>query len=193
MKKFLFSLMAILLAVGVVGAGAFALFSDVEKVEVGDISAGTLDLTVNDANPCTEHITLHDMKPGDSVCYEWVLKNTGTITGKCSIEFSQIINNDNGLTEPEQAAGDTSGGPTGGGELGAHLKYTVKYGGTTLILGTSILNSLGGQTLRPEPGLLAPGMGETVKVCLELLPEAGNIVQSDSVAFDIIFHLNQAP
>ncbi|GAH38715.1 unnamed protein product, partial [marine sediment metagenome] len=46
MRKILFSLIAILLAVGVVGAGAFAVFSDVEEVEQNVFTAGTLDLKV---------------------------------------------------------------------------------------------------------------------------------------------------
>ncbi|GAI07263.1 unnamed protein product, partial [marine sediment metagenome] len=126
MKKILFSLMAILLAVGVVGAGAFALFSDVEKVEVGDISAGTLDLTVNDQNPCTEHITVGDVYPGWWKKYEYTIANIGTLEGKLTVELSSIINKENGRTEPEIEAGDVYG-PLDG-ELGEYLELYVGIG-----------------------------------------------------------------
>ena len=196
MKKFLFSLMAILLAIGVVGAGAMAIFSDVEKVEVGDISAGTLDLTVGGENPCTEHITISNIAPGYSELVQLWLANTGSLDGELSVEISTITNNDNGLTEPESVVDSTAG--DGEGELGEYLKAKAAWyddPSTTTAFANQILNDIGGRTFTTSGNfaLLEAGETQSLKMVLELPEGTGNIVQSDSVEFDIIFHLDQTP
>ena len=79
MKKILFSLMAILLAVGLVGGGAFAYFFDVETSTGNVFSAGTIDIAVNGENPLESILVeLEDMKPCE---YEEVfvrVTNVGT-------------------------------------------------------------------------------------------------------------------
>ena len=79
MKKIIFSLMAILLAVGLVGAGAFAQFFDVETSEGNVFTAGTIDIEVNEENPLESVLVeLEDMKPCE---YEEVfvrVTNVGT-------------------------------------------------------------------------------------------------------------------
>jgi len=61
------------------------------------------------------------MKPGDDTgYYKWVLKNEGTLPGIVSVTFSVIVNDDNGLTEPESASDSTGGSDQG--ELGQYLK-----------------------------------------------------------------------
>jgi len=122
-KKILASVFVIgLLALGI-GWGTYALFSDTETSTGNTFTAGTLDLKVDGQDdPNVMHITLSNMKPGDDTgYYKWVLKNVGTLPGKLSVTFSVIINDDNGLTEPESAC-DTTGGPHPEGELGQYLK-----------------------------------------------------------------------
>ncbi|GAH38720.1 unnamed protein product [marine sediment metagenome] len=211
MKKVLFSVIAILLAIGVVGGGAFAVFSDVETVEVGDISAGTLDLTVGGENPCTEHITISNIAPGWEARFYFELKNTGSLPGKLSVEISEIINKENGRGYPELDAGDiTYGGLEG--ELGANLEvwFFSMLDGTRgvrmvddvgdPVVNKTILDTLDAKTfyvdvsLHPEYGLatLEPNETQTCKFWLILPNTVGNIIQSDSVEFDFIFHLDQA-
>ena len=64
MKRILFSLMAVVLCLGLMG-GAFAYFSDVETSEDNTFTAGTIDLAVNDQNPWSEEAEWDfvDIKP----------------------------------------------------------------------------------------------------------------------------------
>jgi len=123
-KKILASVFIIgLLAFGL-GFGTYSYFNDTETSSGNTFSAGTLDLKVDgqDDGGTVAHYSLSNMKPGDDTgYYKWVLKNDGTLSGKLSVNFSVITNNDNGLTEPELAC-DTTGGSHPEGELGQYLK-----------------------------------------------------------------------
>ena len=215
MKKImpLFGSIALVLIAGMFATlGTTAIFSDTETVGVHDIQAGTLDLTVDDQNPCTVHITIHNIAPGWSKTWLWKLKNTGSLDGNLTVEISLITNNDNGLTEPESAV-DTTGGD-GEGELGQYLivrKFDMRREpGTSPWTLTDIndntfvcdygftLNEYDGRTFSaywPHDGCgyctLESGETQYCFLWLELPSDVGNIVQSDSVEFDIIFHLDQ--
>lgn len=165
------SMLLILVMLSVASLGTFAYFNDVETVGQNVITAGTLDLTVNDQNPCTEQINADNIYPGWSGLYEWELRNIGTLPGKVSIEFSAIINQ---------------------GELGKYLEYRLKYDGTQLTFIDKKVNSLSGQTLQRTDNLLNPNEEVIVSLFLELPLGVGNIVQGDSVEFSITFHLDQA-
>jgi len=121
-RTLMLSVTAMFIANLFVGAGTFTYFNDVETSTGNTFTAGTLDLKVGGQDdPNVVNITLSNMKPGDDTgYYKWVLKNVGTLPGKVSVTFSVIINDDNGLTEPESAC-DTTGG-AGEGELGQYLK-----------------------------------------------------------------------
>jgi predicted ribosomally synthesized peptide with SipW-like signal peptide len=148
MKKMLISLMAILLAVGLVGAGAFAYFSDVETSTGNTFTAGTLDLDAGSSE--VMHIVLANMKPGDtSVYYKWVLKNVGSIPGKLSVTFGTMNDQENGLTEPEIAAeaepyGYQGARPTLGhpdrGELSEFLKPGIERSAVEDMPGVTIID-----------------------------------------------------
>jgi len=106
--------------------GTHSYYSDTETSVGNTFTAGTLDLNVDGQDdPNVVHITLSNMKPDDDTgYYKWILKNVGTLPGKVSVTFSTIINDDNGLTEPESAC-DTTGGSHPEGELGQYLKPGV--------------------------------------------------------------------
>ncbi|MBJ7984759.1 biofilm matrix protein CalY [Bacillus cereus] len=65
------------LGLSLIGGGTFAFFSD-KEVSNNTFAAGTLDLTLN---PKTL-VDIKDLKPGDSVKKEFLLKNDGTLTIK---------------------------------------------------------------------------------------------------------------
>ncbi|MEM0095695.1 MAG: TasA family protein [Candidatus Bathyarchaeia archaeon] len=123
-----------ILALGI-GWGTHSLFSDTETSTGNTFTAGTIDLKVNGTDdPYVVTITLSNMKPGDNTgYYKWILKNVGTLPGRISVTFSAIINNENGVNEPEQAAENSLykpcwsqtpvpvGDPVNG-ELGQYLK-----------------------------------------------------------------------
>ncbi|MCU5376521.1 biofilm matrix protein CalY [Bacillus cereus] len=62
------------LGLSLIGGGTFAFFSD-KEVSNNTFAAGTLDLTLN---PKTL-VDIKDLKPGDSVKKEFLLKNDGTL------------------------------------------------------------------------------------------------------------------
>jgi predicted ribosomally synthesized peptide with SipW-like signal peptide len=118
-RKVLISLFIIgILALGI-GWGTHSLFTDTETSSGNRFTAATLDLEVGGSSILV--INVGNIAPGyDSGYYKWILKNVGSIPGKVSVTFSVIVNDDNGLTEPESAC-DTTGG-SGEGELGQYLK-----------------------------------------------------------------------
>ncbi|BCC04956.1 hypothetical protein BCM0060_1219 [Bacillus cereus] len=65
------------LGLSLIGGGTFAYFSD-KEVSNNTFAAGTLDLTLD---PKTL-VNIENLKPGDSVKKEFLLKNTGTIAIK---------------------------------------------------------------------------------------------------------------
>jgi len=218
MKRTIFaSVPIIVLTVALILGATLAYFSDTETSSGNTFTAGTLDLKVDGKDePYVVHVEVSNIKPGWTGEFWWRLKNTGSLPGILSIEFSPIRNYENGQNEPEASVDPTSGDLEG--ELGAkikvekvHLLWTWNKV-TRLRQGSpygpqwwnKYLNDLGGVTLyapardapplpneNPDLGILEPG--EEVYFYLKLkLPETvGNEVQSDSVEFDIIFHLDQ--
>ncbi len=119
MKKILGLTVAALLVMGLVGGGTFAFFSDVETSSANVITAGTLDLTLNDTDDNVNIIAaLTNKKPGDADKTPGpsaALKNAGSLTGGLSITFGAVTNTESvGVTEFEADGG--------AGELGAKVK-----------------------------------------------------------------------
>ena len=188
------SIAIIMLAGTFASVGILAQFSDTEQIGVHDIQAGTLNLQVGDNDPSTVHITIQDIQPGFYVKKHYRIYNTGTLDGKLSVVFSSITNDDNGLTEPEQTDGDSTGG-AGEGELGQCLIINgIFVEGCSSLRITPYktkLNNVDGYTTGPVD--LNVGTKNNLKLEFWLPIGTGNIVQSDSVEFDITFNLVQAP
>ena len=199
-KRILISL-AIIGAVSAIVVGATtAYFSDTETASGNTFTAGTLNLQVGNDDPYTEHITIDNITPSPGFPdWVWVgpvytVKNIGTLPGKLSIEFRNVVNEENGRREPEIEAGDES---EDSGELGEYLKLVnvtakIGTGKWTPIYTWPYLsvNDTDGRTF--DIGILEAG--ETAKLDLDwwLSDDPNiNVVQSDSVEFDIIFKLEQ--
>ncbi|WGI17120.1 TasA family protein [Methanonatronarchaeum sp. AMET-Sl] len=87
-KKALFSVLLIGLIGVAAGAGTFAYFSDTEMAEGNTLTAGTIDIAINDQNPWTETFHFDDMKPCEETKYANVtITNEGTNEAKI---FKQI-------------------------------------------------------------------------------------------------------
>lgn len=76
----LLTLVALLGATG--GLGTFAYWNDVETVSGGTVTAGSLDLTVEDSNGIAvgqwNQLTLANFAPGESVAAALTVRNVGT-------------------------------------------------------------------------------------------------------------------
>ena len=90
MKKILFSLVALMLVIGLVGAGTSAYFSDTETSSSNTFTAGTLDLTLTES--AVAPISLTNMKPGDTASGTITVKNVGSLPGKLYATANYVEN-----------------------------------------------------------------------------------------------------
>ena len=216
MKKILISLMIIPLVLALMGAGVYALFSDTEAATGNTFTAGTLNLQVGSADPCTDKVTLSNIKPSDAnTAATWLVKNLGSLAGSLDITVGAITNNENSITEPEAAAGDVT---TPGGELGGLLKvafwmdadkggtwtsgdYYLKSDGTKVVWASgSTLPAAAYDLVNSYPhtwsgvqAVAATTDAGNFRVEYDF-PDGGagdNVAQGDSCVFDITFVLNQ--
>ena len=65
-------------------------------------------MTINDQNGVPVTFSASNLKPGSQPKYKLTLKNIGTIKGYLDISSIVVVSEENGLTEPEIEAGDTS-------------------------------------------------------------------------------------
>ncbi len=215
MKKILVSLMAIALVIGLVGAGAFAYFSDVETSTGNTFTAGTLDLTAgsdfvagtysgaaanyvvtkgdNGVNGKVEFGTVAGggIKPGESGTITWSLKNSGSIAGTLSI-VSSYVSQEVSQNEPEIAAGDTPIASSTEGELDDQMVFGLSGGGISL---TNQTIAQVVAALNAETEALA-SQGTVVYTLTWSFPSLSgtenNKAQSDTLGLDITFTLTQS-
>lgn len=122
MKRRIFlSLMVIAIAAALVAGATTSYFSDVESAN-GTLTAGTLDLRVNDKDGNVALFNLDNIYPGYSTSGYITLSNVGTLSGILKITSVSVENIENGLTEPEIEAGDKSDKE---GELGDLVKIKL--------------------------------------------------------------------
>jgi len=86
--------MTLVLVIGMVGAGAFAYFSDVEESTGNVFQAGTLDLAVNGENPwVSKAFTFYDVKPCEELApFDITFKNVGQNDGILTFSISYVEN-----------------------------------------------------------------------------------------------------
>lgn len=136
MKKLVTSAGLVAIAAAFVVGTTIAFFNDTETSSGNTLTAGEIDLKINNnsyyngvfqggwgikdlANE--KFFTLRDFKPGDLSQHfiSWhVLNNPAW----ACVKVVNLQDDDNGLTEPEQSAGDQSPGPQGGGELSSAIE-----------------------------------------------------------------------
>ena len=208
MKRILGLTIAALLVIAMVGGGTYAYFSDVETSTGNTFTAGTLNLQVGSADPLTETITVTDTYGGDSGSYDWLLKNVGSIAGSLDITFSNIVDAENGVNEPEDADPDEDGtvaSPGTDGELAEVLALVIYIDENnnniydaatdTLIYDGFVkgVTNLVGEQLSNYAMAANYGSGDDKAVRIEwsIDSSVGNKIQSDSAGFDIEFELLQ--
>jgi predicted ribosomally synthesized peptide with SipW-like signal peptide len=205
-RKVLAAFLVVGLVATIAGGGLYAYFNDTETSTGNVFTAGTLDLKVNGTDTPVVHIEAGPIYPGWSKTYIWCLSNTGSLDGKLWLEVTNIVNNENGVTEPEQGAPGENGGEPG--ELGQYLMVSIfvynptTSGGSYWGFAGHWLNDLTNswhvyQLSHVLPstsqGLIKAGDDKAyVKMTFTLSTDVGNCVQGDSVSFDIVFHLDQA-
>ena len=195
MNKVLASLLMIGMVAAMAGAGTFAYYVDTETSVGNTFTAGTLDLEVNGENPLSSSFTIENIQPSyrETVCKGMNLTNSGTCDGYLSMWMENLVDDDNGLTEPEGDV-DTTGG-AGEGELSQYLCIVIwddvcgneLYNGTLANFTANHNNSDNQIAL----GKLTAGQTRYFPVGYYVPSGVGNIIQSDSSTFDVVIDLLQ--
>ena len=104
MKKILGLTIAIVLVIGLVAGGTWALFSDTETSGQNVFEAGTIDIAIDGQNPWTGSFTIDDMKPCETGYITFVIQNVGT--NPVVVWKHLIVDSYDGglLSEPEAVA-----------------------------------------------------------------------------------------
>ena len=229
-KKILVSLSVIAAVAAIAIGGTVAYFSDTETSTGNTFTAGSLDLKVDstchywtDANadgqyedvvcdnfgnwsetdlgPAYKFFNFSDVKPGDKGENTISLKPVNNDAYICAYVMN-LMNDDNGLTEPESIVDTTNG--VGNGELqqNIHLKIwkdngdgndydpcdnVWEAGEQVLVEDTVIDNNNGAWFLGQITGNTKSCLG----VAWNVPTTVGNVIQSDKVSADIMFYAEQ--
>jgi predicted ribosomally synthesized peptide with SipW-like signal peptide len=210
-RKFIFALLATLLALGVMG-GTFAYFQDTETSTTNSFTAGTLDLQV--VSPYggepfggfaptiyngedIQGISLDCMVPGGPpIGWRMHVNNLGCIDGILYIHFTVTSDLENTLEEPEVDLGDDSSS----GEMDDCIVVDIYYGDESAWPSPAFITSGTLSSLHCNKILLGALNGELnpasldgkdVYLVFQLPPETTDICQSDTVTFSIDLILDQ--
>lgn len=209
MKKLLFSLMAVVVCVGIVGS-SLAYFTDVETSTGNTITAGTLDLKVSDRNEgfgdgVTQTWTMDNMQPGVTEVgpLSVNLQNSGNVAGNhVEISFNHEIDES---TYPVESDSNWNSEP---GDIARWLQITYMTYDTVNFLkkytdangnGFFDLEDLTMSPYTSDGGPLdnlpapPPNNGGTTSFTMVLLFNAGatNDIQGDILITTVTFILNQ--
>jgi len=211
MRRILISLMTIALVLGVIGGGVYAYFSDTETSAGNSFTAGTLDLTVDGANPwASTKITVANMKPGDSGAVDCTLSNSGNLAGALTVDIKTLVDAQGTCTEPECVAeGGTYNGGSCTGNTAVNLSSkmdmvvwvdngagggTANNGvmdGTEQQLFSGTLAAADAAATWSVTGGLGAGSTTYIGISYSIASSVRNEIQGDSSTFTIEFNLNQ--
>ena len=170
------------------GAGTFALFSDTESSSGNSVQAGTLNLTADgNDGAATTTLDVTGAAPGESGTETTTLRNTGNIDGYLNVTVDAVSSAENGLSEPERDAGDSSTG-SNSGELAEYVNLNLGFADD---FGAG--NVLAMENVQFNPNTLLGDGPKDLEVEWEIDEDAGNVIQSDSVTIDFTIELVQEP
>ena len=178
------------------GAGTFAYFTDTETSTGNVFTAGTLDLWVEMLNPLKTHFDIKNIQPSYAEECDINLTNSGTCNGSLSLWIENLVDQENGRTEPEKHVDSTGGNPgVGNGELSQNLYVVVKDTASSYEYYNDTLQNLSlkhyDMSTQIDLGELDGGETRFITVGYYVPSTVGNIIQSDSSKFDIVVDLLQ--
>lgn len=204
MQKILSSLSIIAFAAIVAISATSAYFSDEETSAGNSFASGTLNLQVSDTDPLVANFNVIDTYGGNSGSEDWVLKNTGSIDGSLDITFSNLVDAENGVNEPEDADPNEDGTvaePGTNGELAEVLNlliYIDLNNNDTYAVDDDqlVYQGFASGILTPDCEQLsdyamAAGYDKSIRIEWSIADTVDNEIQSDSTGFDIGFELLQ--
>lgn len=187
MKKILFSLMTLVLVVGMIGAGAFAYFSDTETSTGNTFTAGTIDIDVGGENPWVATYTLDDMKPSTVGYINFTINNVGGNEVDVWKHIYDVSCDENGIIEPEQDWYDANGitSPPGKNDIDTVILYDLTVNGVVEIPESEGLHIDEVVSNYIYLGTIAPGGSMTVEQSYHMEADTENWAQSDQMTFSI--------
>jgi len=190
MKRIVGLTIAFVLAVGMIGVGAFAYFSDTETSTVNQLTAGTLDLKTDDADGVSQTLYAINMAPGDTVGPSTiVLKNSGNVDGSTLDLVFSYVESDGSPNTVNKTADETA----------AMMEITTLiYGGSNLLNsvydanfnGYKDIQDLKNADLSGQSGISASAT-KNFQITVQLRSETGNDFQADGIIMTMTFTLNQ--
>jgi spore coat-associated protein N len=198
MKKILIALMSIIITIGLVGLGTYAVFSDEDTSEDNTFAAGTLQLSVEGESEANESYTWENIKPGESAGWEgvtspwrlglyWEVKNTGTLDGILTVSVEDIVDEYwDGTGDP----GDLSSlnrivAGSGDPKLSTQLRPQVRVNGVWKTESSGLHN------LNPFTIDLDAGETVTIAIAWGFQENAGNEYQGAKSTVDFNFSIEQ--
>ncbi len=97
----------LVLAFGAIGTNAW--FKDQVSSNANTITAGELDLKIDGGDVLIPFV-IEKLQPGETKgSPTYMLKNVGNVPGVLSFKVTNVTTNENGIIQPESAAGDADG------------------------------------------------------------------------------------
>ena len=112
MKKFMGLGIAVAVVVGLIASGTWAVFTDTETNTGNTFTAGTIDISLN-PNQGQAAATAEgalDLKPSQTGWIDVCVTNDGTNPAEIWKHIGDVLNDENGIVEPEQAYYDANAG-----------------------------------------------------------------------------------
>jgi spore coat-associated protein N len=206
MKKILISVMVIAVAVGLVASASGAFFSDTETSTGNVMTAGTIDLKVNNDNPWTSAAVtteLGDVKPCEVRWVNITLENVGTNPMDVWKMITDVVTDGGKAVYPDPTSGPASSEPEHSeGSIGG-TPYVEKCDIDTVITYDLVVN---GVVLISEDldlqiseiedryiylGEIASGNTMTVEQSYHMNADTGNWAQGDTMTFTMEFFAQQ--
>ncbi len=208
MKKIIALTLALLLMIGIIGAGTLAAYKNTEPSPDNTFTAGTLNLVVDgvDNGIGVAKFTVTNASPNATGAGTWTLVNAGNLAGYIDLESIAVTNAENYNAATDQAEAendaDTSNG-TGGGELAANMDIVLFVdngaGGGTANNGikdgteaTIYSGKLGSIAAAYDQNLALAAVGTTyISMTWSVALAVNNTIMGDSATLDLTFELAQ--
>ena len=212
MKRILVSLLTIAIVAVVGFAVTRAFFSDTETSSGNTITAGTIDISVDENNPWSEPGTISDMKPSYVRWTKHVVQNVGNNPLKLWKHIKDVDTDENGVNEPEQDWYNEHNNSNPKNDIDTVIEYDMYVGGDVVGEGAEESNNWlgghndGGQVIIDEDdgitvadiesvfvflGELAPDASITVWQSYHMRDDTGNWAQTDTLSYTIEFYAEQ--
>lgn len=202
-RKLVISGLALIAAVATVSGATYALFTSTVSTPDQSVAAGTINLEFANVGLSNSVVgipfNVTNAKPGDTGTTKYLtVKNTGSLPATVAVKIKKISDNDNDCNATEQLVDITCG--DGQGELDENLNLFVNgWVGVgdvleSLEVGQSALvRDMEGTQYDSTFVLDAGATSSQRSVGWSIPASVGNVIQSDSVSFQIVLEATQIP